>query len=263
MNSALETLRRRRERSLYRIVALFKEMRERKVGLQLLNPRRYGARVGCLVTIAFCGILTACPVAWLWQGYTWREWKEPSYVTRLQINAELRGCIFDESDLPRAVWIKDRPFAFPFYSDWLPMGMLGGLKTVFSPRESRGGYANVLHEIEFYDRSRKAETAYRRRRLGFESRWYGPWQPIDLSGVHLFADESRVMCTDFVPDRGPGRGGRTCKSKARHGRLVSVISIPVGPDHMTEKEMIRVLQANDKKISQCATDIASKEWERE
>ena len=231
----------------------------RKVGLQLLKKRRPGARFGCLLIVVFCGVLTACPVAYLWEGQTWKE-KEPSYETRLQINAELRACILDESELPRAEWSKNWPSAFPFYSDPLPVGMLGGLRTIYSPRASSRA-TSVWHEIQFYDRTRKAESAYKRRRLGFTSRWYRTWEPLDLTDANLSADESRAACSEFVPDSGPGRGDKRCEAKARHGRFISVFTVSVSPRDMTEQEMIGALQAIDRHMIQCVESFADKEWE--
>lgn len=231
----------------------------RKVGLQLLNKLSPGTRFGCCLIFVFCGILTACPVVYLWEGHTW---KEPSYETRLHINAELRPCILDESELPRAGWSKNWPAAFPFYSDPMPLGMLGGLRTIFSPRASSGTTA-IRHEIQFYDRTRRAESAFRTRRLGFTSRWYRTWHPLDLSEANLSADELRAACSEFVPDVGPGRGDKRCEAKARYGRFVSVFAASVSPRNMSEKQLIQALQVIDRHMIQCVESFADKEWEEE
>ena len=230
----------------------------RKVGLHRLYKWRPSARFGCLGVFVFCGILSACPIAAIWEGQTW---KEPSLESRLRVNADLRACVLDESELPNG-WSKGWPAALPRDGKPIPTGMLGGLFTPFSHQGSSAGMP-AFHELHFYERTFRAVYLYKIRRIGYLSRWQRTWLPLDLSQANLSADEYRAKCSDFVPDQGPGQGDKSCETKARYGRFISVFHADVSPRDMSMEEYIQVLQAFDRLMLQCVDSFADKEWEEE
>ena len=231
----------------------------RKVGLHRLYKWRPSAKFTCLGVAVFCGILTACPVVALLEGQLWRE---PSTQTRMQVNADLRACTLDESELPNDGWRKKWPMAFPPYAKPVPNGMLGGIFTPFSHQGSSAG-TPAFHEIQFYDRTHRAVYAYKIRRIGYTSRWHRTWEPLDLKEANLSANEYRAACSEFVPDSGPGRGDKLCEVKARYGRFVSIFGTYVSPWDMPVEEFMQVQQAIDDRMLQCAESFADKEWEEE
>ena len=165
------------------------------------------------------------------------------------MNADLRACVLDESELPNG-WSKGWPAALPRDGKPIPTGMLGGLFTPFSHQGSSAGMP-AFHELHFYERTFRAVYLYKIRRIGYLSRWQRTWLPLDLSQANLSADEYRAKCSDFVPDIGPGRGESSCETKARYGRFISVFHAEVSHWDMSMEEYIQVLQAFDRLMLQC------------
>ena len=232
----------------------------RKVGLHRLYRWRPSARFGCLGVFVFCGILTACPIAYFIEG---QMWEAPSPETRMQVNADLRSCTLNESDLPigwSKGWSSSLPLEGPEHP--LPRGVLGGIFAGFSHHRS-SAFMPASHEVQFYNRTYRAVYKYKIRRIGFISRWQRTWVPLDLTQANLSADQYRAACSDFVPDTGPGRGDKICEAKARYGRFVSVFSSDVSPRDMSMEDFIQVLQTIDKKMLQCFDFFADRKWEEE
>ena len=230
-----------------------------KVSLHRLYRWRPSARFGCLGVFVFCGILSACPIAYIFEG---QMWEAPSLETRMQVNTDLRSCMLKESELPNG-WSKGLPMSLPLKGpDYpVPSGMLGGVFTIFSHQRPRTGMAS--HELQLYERLDQAVYFYVVRRIGYISRWQRTWEPLDLSQANLSANQYRAKCSAFVPDTGPGRGDKLCEVKARYGRFVSVFSTRVSPWDMSMEEFIQVLQAIDRNMLQCVDSFADKEWEEE
>ena len=229
-----------------------------KSGLRRLYSWRPSARFGCLGVFVFCGIFTFCPIAYIFVG---QMWEPPSLETRKQVDADLRSCTLKESELPNG-WSKKLPMTLPPYGKPTPTGMLGGIIFPFSHQGSSAGMP-AFHELQFYERTHRAVYLYRLRRIGFLSRWYRTWLPLDPSQANLSANEYRVKCSEFVPDRGSGQGDRICEAKARYGRFISVFSTGVSPWDMSTEEYIQLLQAIDRHMLQCVDSFAGKKWEEE
>ena len=230
----------------------------RKVGPPLLNKWRPTAKSGCLVVVAFLGLLTACLVAAIWEM---RTWPTPSNQTRMRVEPDMRACTLDASELPDG-WRKDAAVSYPPYQKFLPTGALGSISIPFSHNRSNDAMS-ASHKIQLYRTPYQAAYRYKLRRIGYTSRWHRTWQPLDLTQANLSADEYRAACSDFVPDVGPGRGDKSCEVKARYGRFISVFDASVSPRDMSEEEMIRSLQAIDKHMLQCVDSFADKGWEEE
>lgn len=228
------------------------ELTMEKVGLHRLYRWRPSARFGCLAVFAFCGILTACPTALIFEG---QMWEAPSIEIRMQVDANLSVCALDESELPNG-WSPKLPQAFPPYQKPVPTGMLGGILIVYSNQED-----SVWHELEFYERSYQAVYSYTMRRIVHLSRWHRTWVPLDLSQANLSADQYRAKCSDFLANGGPASGEKSCAVKARYGRFISAFRTYVSPRDMSMEEFVQVLQAIDRNMLQCIDSFADKKWE--
>ena len=218
----------------------------RKVGFHQIRKWRTSVKFACFGVAFICGILTACPLIALMESQLSRE---PSTETRMKVNAELRACTLNESELPNG-WSKDWPTAFPLYVQPVPSGMLGGILIKF-PHQGSSARFSAVHEIQFYDRTLRAMYAYRTQRGFSNSRWHATWKPLDLTQANLSADEFRAACGDFAPDVGAGREDKTCQVQARYGRFISVFTADISPRNMSEAEMVLFLQAIDRHMLQC------------
>ena len=190
-------------------------------------------------------------------------WEAPSAETRMQVNADLRSCTLNESDLPIG-WSKGLPMSLPLKgSDYpVPSGMLGGILTPFSHKGS-SAVMPAFHELQFYERPYRAVYYYVGRRIGYISRWQRTWVPLDLTQANLAADEYRAKCADFVPDTGQGRGEKTCETKTRYGKFLSVFRAGLSPSAISVEEYIQLLQIIDRKMLQCVDLFADKKWKEE
>ena len=232
----------------------------RKVGLLRLFKWRPSAKFGCLGVFVFCGILTACVIAYYLQGIMWEP---PPLETRMKVEAALRSCTLKESELPDK-WSKNWPMSLPLEGRQLsgPSGMLGGIFASFSHKKPETGRA-ASHELHLYERLDQVMYFYVVRRIGYISRWHRTWVPLDLTQANLVADQYRAKCSDFVPDIGQGRGEKTCEAKTRYGKFLSVFHADLSPYSISAEEFVQVLQAIDRNMLQCIDAFADKKWAEE
>lgn len=231
-----------------------------KTGNHRRYRRRPSARCGCLSVFVLSGILTACVIAYYLQGIMWEP---PLLENRMKVEAALYACTLKESELPDE-WSKSWSASLPLEGRDAPVtsGMLGGIFASFAHRKPRTGTA-ASHELHFYERLDQGVYFYVVRRIGFISRWQRTWVPLDLTQANLSADEYRAKCADFVPDIGQGRDEKTCETKARYGKFLSVFQADLSPSTISEEEYLQLLQIIDRKMLQCVDSFADKRWEEE
>lgn len=227
----------------------------RKLGIFRIPKWRPSASLACFGVVVFCGLLIACLLVVFLEGQVTREL---ATETRIKVNAELRACTLNDSDLPTG-WKRDWPTAFPLYSQPVPPGMLGGILTEF-PHQGASARYSAAHELQFYDRTFRAIYAYRIRRVFSDLRWQDTWKPLDLTQVSLSANEYRASCGNFAPGAGASGEEKTCQAQSRYGRFVSVFSANISRRNMSETEFIFFLQAIDRHMLQCAESLVDKEW---
>lgn len=160
-----------------------------KPRLQRLFSWPPSAKFGCLSVFIFCGLLTACPIAYIWDIYAWEQ---PSIETRERVNADLSSCILRESELPDG-WTKDSPLYFPLKGPEyrVTTGILGGALTLFSYNKSDTN-KTLSQELKFYDMTHRAVRRYKLRPVGFPSTRYRKWKPLELSHANLSANEYKA-----------------------------------------------------------------------
>ena len=231
-----------------------------KPRLQQLFSWLPSAKFGCLSVFIFCGLLTACVIAYYLQGIMWEQ---PLLETRMKVEAALYACTLKESELPDE-WSKGWSGSLPLEGrDFSgPSGMLGGIFAFFSHRKPMIGAA-ASHELHFYERFDQVVYFYVVRRIGYISRWQRTWVPLDLTQANLSADAYRAKCADFVPDIGQGRDEKTCETKARYGKFLSVFQADLSPSTISVEEYIQLLQIIDRKMLQCVDSFADRRWEEE
>ncbi len=231
-----------------------------KTGLHRMYRWRPSARFGCLSVFVLSGILTACVIAYYLEGIMWEP---PLLETRMKVEAALYTCTLKESELPDE-WSKGWSASLPLEGRHLsgPSGMLGGIFASFSHKKPETGWA-ASHELQFYERLDQVVYFYIVRRIGFISRWQRTWVPLDLTQANLAADEYRATCADFVPDIGQGRGEKTCETKTRYGKFLSVFQADLSPSTISVEEYIQLLQIIDRKMLQCVDLFADKKWREE
>ena len=236
----------------------------RQIGLHLLSTWRRMARFHCLFVAVFLGLLTACLVAALW---VLLMTPTPSAQTRIRLEADMPACSLDASELPSGLLsLGGHPY-LP-YGKVLPSRALAGIRMDFLRRGSNAA-VSAFHDILLYRTTFQAAFAFDQVKFRRNSKWYPTWLPLDISQANLSADEYRAACADFVPDgRGPfapggglGRGDKTCQSKARYGRFLSLFNTFVLPREMSEEEMIQILKAIDKHMLTCVDSYADREWD--
>ena len=231
-----------------------------KTSLHRLFNWRPSAKFGCLSVFIFCGLLTGCPIAYLFQGLIWEA---PSIEIRNQVNADLSSCILKESELPSG-WIKRSPLYFPLKSPNhpVPTGMLGGAFTLFS-YDKPGTHIRMTQELKLYERLDQAMYYYVIRRIGYPSTRYRKWKPHDLSHANLSADAYNAKCFNHMSGDGRVHEEKTCEIKARYDKFVSILEANVSNQGMSMEEYIQVLRAIDRHMLQCVDAFADKTWEEE
>ena len=228
------------------------------IAFHRLYQRGRAVKLPCLIVGVLCGLVTACPLAFIFQN---EIWEPPSVQTRKQVEAGLKECLLDASELPSG-WHRLWPMPTAPYEKVLHGRALGSIMLGFFHHRSNVDMP-ARQEILFYRSAYHAAYAYRRLRIGFISRGKNTWPPLDLTQANLSADEYRAKCSAFVPDIGQGRGDKTCEAKARHGRFVSVFTTDVSSIDMSVEEMIQTLQAIDRNMLRCIDAFADKKWEKE
>ena len=227
-----------------------------RVAFHRLHQRGRVVKLPCLIVGVLCGLLIACPFAFIFQN---EIWEPPSVQTRKQVEAGLKECLLDASELPSG-WHRLWPMPAAPYEKGLHGQALGSIMLGFFHHQSDVDMP-ANQEILFYRSAYRAASAYRRLQTGYTTRGKSTWPPLDLTQANLSANEYEARCSDFMVDRGPGRGLKVCATKARYGRFISVFTTDVSSIDMTVEEMIQVLQAIDRRMLQCVDPLSNKRWE--
>jgi len=221
----------------------------KRTALHQLRLWRRNARPSCLATAVFLGLPTTCVIfAALWVIVT--SWRTPSVQTRILIEADMHACSPGEAELPDG-WQVSSVNSYDLYERVLPGRALGGIRIRFDPRGPQGNVA-VLHEILFYRTSKEAASQFDRLPISYSSKYYRSWTDIDVTKANLSADEYRVVCAAFEPEGLSGSEDKVCHSRFRYGRFLSVFDAEIAPHDISMSEMIRALQAIDKRMLICA-----------
>ena len=225
----------------------------RQIGSHLLSTWHRYARPPCLAAAVLLGIPTACLIsAALWVILT--SWRTPSVQTRIRVEADMPACSLEEADLPdgwQIRWVN----SYDLYVRVLPGRALGGIRINFDPPKPRDN-VTVYHDILLYRTPKGAASQFERLPISYSRSWL----EVDVTEANLSADEYRVVCANFVPDVGPGRGDKLCHSRARYDRFLSMFYAEVAPHDISMEEMVQALQAIDKRMLMCVDSYADKEW---
>ena len=230
----------------------------KRIYLHALRLRRRYANPPCLAAAFFLGIPTVCLIsAAFWVILP--AWHTPSVQTRIRVEADLSACALEEADLPNG-WHIRSVSPYDLYERVLPGRALGGIRMWFDPHEP-GDDVVVTHDILLYRTPKGASSQFENLPISHNSRFYKSWMEVDLKETNLSADEYRIVCADFVPDIGPGRGDKSCYARVRYDRILSVFKAEVAPHDISIEEMLQVLQAIDRRMLMCVDYLADKEWE--
>ena len=230
----------------------------KRIALHPLRLWRRYANLPCLAAAFFLGLPTVCLIsAALWLILT--TWHTPSVQTRIRVEADLSTCTLEEADLPNGWHIRSVE-SYDLYERVLPGRALGGIKVAFFSSGSRN-YADGFHSILLYRTARGAESQFERHKFSYSSRFYKSWVEMDLKEASLSADESQVICADFVSEGGPGIPSTLCLAKVRYDRFLSLLHARVSAAKMSTEEVVQTLQTTDRKMLQCVDSFADKEWE--